>query len=117
MNKSIFMAVLVICLAGSTAFSQNTRAIIFQNDLGFTINGIYMEPTGVTTSVWGPNIYTLDTPLLTGGKYTYTQVIDDSYPGCLYDIKYTTSDGKEYYPKTIDVCKTSTVIFPAVKIK
>ena len=110
MKKSIFMAALVICLAGSTAFSQNTRAIIFQNDLGFTINGIYMEPTGLKTSVWGPNIYTLDNTWYNGNNFSYTMFPNSTTASCTYDVKYTGDNGIDYVVKNVDICSTSPII-------
>ena len=120
MKKSIFMAVVIVCLAITTSFSQTSRALIFQNNLGTTINGIYLQPTGVSGAAWSQNIWTGDALFQSGSNFNYTQSLsaDDPYTGCLYDIKYTGADGKDYYLKSVDLCSSTPIIFSnAVKSK
>ena len=111
MKRSIFIAAFMLCLVSTVTFGQ-TRSLTFTNNTGMTLSGIYLEPSGVTGATWSPNIWTnTDSRFMNSTNYPYVQTYDNTYTGCLYDIKYTGDDGKDYYMKSVDLCGTTPIIF------
>lgn len=105
----IFSTLIVLFSFMITASSEaqvSTKDYSIMNSTGTTITYLYISPADLDK--FDENIMTSTSPFATGSSFDYKWM---NYPNeqCVWDVKYTTLDGQNFYIYDVDLCQNSTL--------
>jgi hypothetical protein len=92
-------AAVALALATTAAVAEDLYFRVINNS-SLDVDYFYASPSN--TSDWGPDLLGPNSRLYAWTEGTAT--IADGSNQCLYDFKYTMSDGQTYYEEQIDIC-------------
>jgi hypothetical protein len=105
MKHAFFAALLAILLLLNTANAQDKKTFTVTNQSGYTLTAVSFSPHDANN--WGQNLVAKNKTVLNTESIEFKQIMDPA--NCMYDIKFTSDEGNDYYMKNVNLCKSTTL--------